>query len=177
MRVTHWAWRLAVEENADVKKCVISALFHDVSHFVSEDYRKHGDKSAEIARNFLLNEGYSEGFVEDIVYTVKSHVGEHHPKTIEAKILQDADTIDRFGFFRILLFGKTADLSNLQNLKEKVQSSLEYLRKVEKGDYGQMWTKTGEERLKKLLDINKTIQNGVLEELKNTKEPETYLER
>ena len=175
-RVTYWAWLLGAEEKADVGKCVIAALFHDVSHFVSEDYRKHGVRSAEIAKDFLLKEGYAEEFVEDVAYAVKSHVGEFNPKTVEAKILQDADTLDRFGYFRILLLGKTTELSNLEKLKEKVQSFLEYLSKVERGNFGQMWTKTGERKLKELINVNRTIFKGVLEELKNTKVPETYFE-
>lgn len=177
LRVAHWAWRLAVEEKADVEKCVIAALLHDISHFVSEDYRKHGVKSAEIAKDFLLKKGCPEDFVEDVAYAVKSHVGEFNPKTIEAKILQDADTLDRFGYFRILLFGKKAQLLNLENLREKVQSFLEYLGKVEKGDFGSMWTVTGEQKMNKLLNVYKRVLKGVLEELENTKAPETYFER
>jgi HD superfamily phosphodiesterase len=49
LRVVHWVWILAKEEKASVERNVIVALFHDVSHFVSEDYRKHGERSAEIA--------------------------------------------------------------------------------------------------------------------------------
>lgn len=169
LRVARWAQQLAVEEKADIEKCVVSALLHDVSHFVSEDYRKHGVKSAEIARDFLQKEGFPKAFTEDVAYAVKSHVGEHHPQTVEAKILQDADTLDRFGFIRILLFGKTTELADLNKLKERVQSFLDYLGKVERGDFGQMWTKTGEVKLRELVNTNKTIYNGVLEELRNTK--------
>jgi putative nucleotidyltransferase with HDIG domain len=177
LRVAHWAWLLAREEKADVAKCIVAALLHDVSHFASEDYRKHGVKSAEIAKDFLLKERCSAGFVEDIVYAVKSHVGEFDPKTVEAKILQDADTLDRFGYFRILLFGEKANLSNLKDLKENVESFLEYLSRVEKGRFGSMWTKTGERKLKELINLNKTIFKGVLEEIGNTEAPEAYFER
>jgi len=169
LRVANWAQQLAVEEKADVEKCVIAALLHDVSHFVSEDYRKHGIKSAEIARDFLQKEGFPRDFIKDVAYAVKSHVGEHHPRTVEAKILQDADTLDRFGFIRILLFGKTAELADLKKLMERVQSFLDYLGKVERGDFGQMWAKTGEGKLRELVNTNKTIYNGFLEELRNTK--------
>lgn len=31
LRVAHWAWQFAVEEKADIEKCVITALLHDVS--------------------------------------------------------------------------------------------------------------------------------------------------
>ena len=169
LRVAQWAQQLAVEEKADVEKCVIAALLHDVSHFVSGDYRKHGIRSAEIARDFLKKKGFPRDFIEDVAYAVESHVGEHHPRTVEAKILQDADTLDRFGFIRILLFGKTAELADLKKLMERVQSFLDYLGKVERGDFGQMWTKTGEDKLRELVNTNKTIYNGVLEELRNTK--------
>jgi len=176
LRVAHWAWKLAADENVAAEKCVVAALFHDVSHFVSENYREHGVRSAEIAKDFLVNENYPENFVEDVAYAARSHVGESNPKTIEAKILQDADTLDRFGCFRILLFSKTAELSNLKNLREKIQSSLQYMKKVERGEFGPMWTETGEAKLKELLNVNKAVLEGMLEELENTQDPETYFE-
>lgn len=176
LRVAYWAWRLAKEEKANVEKCVIAALLHDVSHFVSEEYRQHGVRSAEIAREFLLEQGYSQDFIEHIAYSVVSHVAESAPKTIEAKILQDADTLDRFGSFRILLYGKTAELSNLHKLREKVQSFLQYLAKVESGEFGPMWTRTGKRKLKELISIYRTVLKGVLEELKHTEAPATYFE-
>jgi HD superfamily phosphodiesterase len=136
LRVTHWSWRLAIDEKGDVKKCVVAALFHDVSHFVSEDYGKHGVRSAEIARDFLAKEGYPKDFIEDVAYAVQSHVGEFNPKTIEAKILQDADTLDRFGYIRILLFAKTTEPFNPENVSRRAHSSLDYLKRLEKGGSG-----------------------------------------
>jgi len=56
LRVSYWARRLAIDEGADFEKCVVAALFHDVSHFASEDYRQHGVKSAEIAKDFLVKQ-------------------------------------------------------------------------------------------------------------------------
>jgi 5'-deoxynucleotidase YfbR-like HD superfamily hydrolase len=172
LRVAQWAAKLAIEEKADVKTCVVAALFHDVSHFVSEHYRKHGIKSGEIARGFLSKKGYLKSFVDNVVYVVECHVSEPNPKTAEAKILQDSDTLDRFGYVRILQFGKTAELSNLKNLEQKICQSLAYLDRLEKGEYGPMWTKTGEAKLKVLLDLNRTVQKGVLEELRSTQIPD-----
>ena len=37
--------------------------------------------------------------------------------------------------------------------------------------------KTGKDKLKELLDVNKIILAGVLEELENTKAPDTYFVR
>jgi HD superfamily phosphohydrolase YqeK len=172
LRVAQWATKLAIEEEADIKTCIVAALLHDVSHFVSEDYSKHGIKSGEIARDLLSKKGYSESFIENVVYAVESHVSEPNPKTLEAKILQDSDTLDRFGYFRILLFGKMAELENLETLKQKSLSSLAYLDKLERGDYGPMWTKTGGEKLSTFLDLNRSIQKGLLDELENTRIPD-----
>lgn len=175
LRVAHWIWILAKEEKADTERNVIAALFHDVSHFVSKDYRKHGEKSAEIAMDFMMKAGFPEDFAEDVSYAVKSHVGERDPKTVQAKILQDADTLDRFGHFRILLFGKTTDLSNLEKVKTEIQSFLEYLEKSERGEFGSMWTKTGKEKVGEFINAYKTVYGEILSEIENTKTPETYV--
>jgi len=175
LRVAHWAWILAKEEKADVEKNVIAALFHDVSHFVSENYRKHGDKSAEIARDFMLKAGFPKDFAQDVSYAVNCHVGERNPASVQAKILQDADTLDRFGHFRILLFGKTADLSNLEKVKTEIQSFLEYLEKVDHGEFGPMWTKTGKEKGEEFINVYKAVYGEILSEIENTKTPETYV--
>jgi hypothetical protein len=50
------------------------------------------------------------------------------------------------------------------------------LKNVEKGDFGPMWTKTGEGKLKEFVNVYKTILKGVLEEIKNTEALESYIE-
>jgi HD superfamily phosphodiesterase len=174
LRVAHWAWVLAKEEKTDTERNVIAALFHDVSHFVSKDYRKHGEKSAEISVDFMQKAGFPKDLIEDVSYAVRSHVGERNPRTVPAKILQDADTLDRFGYFRILLFGETADLSNLKKLKTEIEFFMEYLGKVEHGDFGSMWTKTGKEKVEEFINIYKTVYGEILSEIENTETPETY---
>jgi uncharacterized protein len=164
---------LANEERADEEKCVIAALFHDISHFICEDYGKHGIKSAEIARDYLQKNAYDKDLIEDVTYAVETHVAEPNPKTLEAKILQDADSLDRFGYFRILLFGKKAEVSNFENLRKEVNSSLASLDRLERGEFGPMWTTTGKAKLKELINLNKTLLRGILEELENTKTPMT----
>jgi hypothetical protein len=89
--------------------------------------------------------------------------------------LQDADTLDRFGYFRILLFGKTADLSNLEKVKTEIQSFLKYLEKIERGEFGSMWTKTGKEKVEKFINIYKVVYGEILSEIENTKTPENYV--
>lgn len=172
LRVAYWAFQLATEEKADTDVCVTAALFHDVSHFACDDYRNHGIKSAEIAREYLTKEGYSNQFIKNVEYAVKSHVGEKNPQSREAKVLQDADTLDRFGYIRMLLFGKRVDTS-LENLDTEVTSFLAYIQKVERGDYGLMWTKTGAKEVETLIHLYKVMLQGVLQEIRTTLPPET----
>jgi HD superfamily phosphodiesterase len=175
LRVAHWAWILAREEKVEVEKSVAAALFHDVSHFVSKDYRQHGEKSGEIALAFMLKAGFPSEFAAEVAYAVRSHVGERKPRTIHAKILQDADALDRFGHFRLLLFGKTVDLSNLEEVKAEIRSKLEYFEKVERGDFGPLWTKTGKRRVGEFIRVSKVLYDEVLSEIESTVDPEAYV--
>jgi hypothetical protein len=49
---------------------------------------------------------------------------------------------------------------------------LPYLDKLENGDFGPMWTRIGDKELERLIVLNREIQKGVIEELKNTSLPE-----
>jgi DNA-binding FadR family transcriptional regulator len=51
------------------------------------------------------------------------------------------------------------------------------LNKIEKGNFGSMWTIKGEQKLNELIHVSRTIQKGVLEELENTEGPEAYFQR
>ena len=77
--------------------------------------------------------------------------------------------MDRFGCLRILMFGDTADLSNLETLKEEVQSILKYVGKLEDGEFSPIWTNLARKKISRLLEIYKTIYKGVVEEIENTK--------
>jgi len=117
----------------------------------------------------MSTRAYPDELLKDVCYAIESHVGEHDPKTKTAKILQDADTLDRFGYFRILLFGKTSDLSDLESLKEEIHSFLEYLERLERGDFGSVWTRTAEARVAQYVSTYRTVYNGVLEEIESTR--------
>ena len=54
---------------------------------------------------------------------------------------------------------------------------LEYLNKIDKGNFGSTWTRKGAQKLKELIHVNRTIEKGVLEELENTEDPEPYFQR
>lgn len=107
LRVAHYGRLLAEVEHANLEWVVAACLLHDVAHFEAEsDYRGHGRLGAQISRPFLQSMRYAPAAVDAICYAVAVHVdgdaGFEHEQTVEAKVVSDADNIDRFGAFRIL---------------------------------------------------------------------------
>ena len=52
----------------------------------------------------MLEWGYTHEETENICYSVASHVDVEQLETLEAKCTSDADNVDRFGAFRVLLW-------------------------------------------------------------------------
>jgi len=104
LRVAQFGKVIAENEAADVELIVAACLLHDVAWFETnaDNSREHGRIGAEKARHVLGTLGYNQAQIENICYSVASHVDEGHPDTLEAKILSDADNVDRFGPYRIL---------------------------------------------------------------------------
>jgi HD superfamily phosphodiesterase len=166
LRVAFWCWRLALETHADVSTCVAAGLLHDVSHFESE--KNEAQKiSAQTARGFMEKEGFKKEFMDTVAGAIENQAQVGKLKTLEAKILHDADKIDEFGYFRLLLFTKTTEESLLQ-LREGAESLLAEVEKLEKGEYGEMGTNMGKTRIKTQITTYKTFLKGLLEEIENT---------
>ncbi|MCW3981779.1 MAG: hypothetical protein NWE81_01490, partial [Candidatus Bathyarchaeota archaeon] len=60
-------------------------------------------------------------------------------------------------------------LSNLELLAKELRSSREYLKRLEQGEFGHMWTKLAQTKVKSLMETYRTIYNGVIEEIEHTK--------
>jgi putative nucleotidyltransferase with HDIG domain len=169
LRVAFWSWRLALEMHADVSRCVAAGLLHDVSRFESENPDKQDAISAETARNFMQKEGFKKEFIDAVVYAIENQVRGEQPRTLETKILHDANKIDEFGYFRLLIFAKTAAVESFSSLEGNTNSLLAEIMKLEKGEHGPMWTPTGKSRMQTQIGLYKTFLNGLVEEIENTK--------
>ncbi len=93
MRVYHLAQRIGEAEGADMRVLLTAALLHDVER----DGEAHHLHSAQKARELLTQE--DPAFVEAVVHCIEAHrfrTGPE-PRTLEAKILQDADKLDAIG--------------------------------------------------------------------------------
>lgn len=104
IRVYNLCLTIAKEEkNVDLEVLKISALLHDIARR-KEDLDKtgkidHAKLSAKMAEKILKDLGYSKEKIEKIKHCIEAHRFKRglKPKTIEAKILFDADKLDVCG--------------------------------------------------------------------------------
>lgn len=96
---------LAANRKVNLDVIALSAILHDIA-FYSSERREHADEGAKIAEKYLKEHGYPNDIVDKVVHAIKVHAGPlvFSPRSMEAKILQDADTIDKVGALGITTF-------------------------------------------------------------------------
>ena len=100
MRVYDLCVKIGKEEGADLEVLKVAALLHDIG--ISKGRENHEKVGAEIAKKLL--EDYDKEKKENIVHCIETHRFSKglKPKTLEAKILQDADRLDAIGAIGIM---------------------------------------------------------------------------
>jgi len=92
---------LASEEKANLKVLVPAAWLHDCVPVDkrSSERAQASTVSSRHAIGWLENQGYDESYFEGIEHAIQAHSysAKITPKTIEAKVLQDADRLDSLG--------------------------------------------------------------------------------
>lgn len=127
LRVSQWGKRIAEAEDADVELVAAACLLHNVASFdVMPDDRDHGRVGVEIARPLLNEIGYAPEQVENICTSVAEYVDVENPSTLEARVVTDADNVDRFGAFRVL-YWCLPEISDYDKLTEKLRKRIERL--------------------------------------------------
>jgi uncharacterized protein len=100
-RVVATALRLAAEEGARAEVVLPAAWLHDCVHVAkdSPDRARASGLAAEPAMGFLKDAGYPERWLADIRHAIEAHSYSAGipPRTIEAKVVQDADRLDALG--------------------------------------------------------------------------------
>lgn len=127
-RVLNLCMHIGKQEGADLEVLALAALLHDVarpleSRGIIEDHAREG---ARIAREFLEKRGYPK--VGEVVHAIETHrfSKKKPPKTLEAKILSDADKLDAIGAIgvaRVFMYsgehGRSMEYS-LKHFEEKI---------------------------------------------------------
>jgi uncharacterized protein len=89
---------LAKNRKVNLDVVALSAILHDIATF-SSGRKEHAEEGAKIAEKYLRKHGYPDDLVQRVVHSIRVHAGPlvFSPRSDEAKILQDADTIDKVG--------------------------------------------------------------------------------
>jgi uncharacterized protein len=95
------AVRFAKEERADLDVVKASALLHDVARALEDEGKidDHAVESAKIARKILKEVNFPKEKTGKVIECIEAHRFKKgiKPKSLEAKILQDADRLDMLG--------------------------------------------------------------------------------
>jgi uncharacterized protein len=104
LRVYYMAARLAEAEGADLEIVRAAALLHDAEGSATaggdEGRRDHHQASAELAAEVLRAEGWPPEQIAAVQHCIRAHRfrdTSEPPRTIEAKVLFDADKLDVLG--------------------------------------------------------------------------------
>lgn len=94
-RVVRLAKFIAKKEGADLDVVLTAARLHDLAR----DCKNHAVESAERAREILKKTGKKKEFIEAVTHAIESHSFSSgtEPRTLEAKVLSDADKLDAIG--------------------------------------------------------------------------------
>lgn len=124
-RVLYAALEIAkAEKQVNYDILITACLLHDIGRQaqIENPTLCHAEVGAKMAQEYLSANGYSSDFTEQVAECIRSHRfrKEQPPKSIEAKILFDADKLDvtgAMGVARTLLYAGRLS-GPLYNLKE-----------------------------------------------------------
>lgn len=101
-RVYRLCMHIGRVEGADLEVLAIAALLHDIGRAIQDTSRGtlcHAEQGARIAEEILEKHIMPLEKKENIIHCIVSHRyrNSHHPQSLEAKVLFDADKLDAIG--------------------------------------------------------------------------------
>lgn len=93
-------------EGADMNIVLPAMTMHDIGFLYGADGKTHGAIGADNLASYLQEGGisYPNEIVEQIASCIRTHKGSMHdeqPESLEAKVVADADLLDKFGPFGV----------------------------------------------------------------------------
>ena len=83
---------------ANKRAVIIAAWWHDVGRLYQQE--NHEKLSAELVAKELSKHNYEKSFIETVYNAIEPHGLLMHPKTIEGKIIRDADKLNYISIAR-----------------------------------------------------------------------------
>jgi uncharacterized protein len=161
LRVTNYGKVLAEAEGANVEVVVAACLLHELAVFDDIPEQEIGRKAAELARPFLQKQDFDARTQDAICYAVACHVDVPNPDTLEAKVVTDADNIDRFGAYRAIQY-VAQDANKYTDLITSLLDRIHILRKVRGRDV--METTTGNQMFNEQVEQQLEMYDALLKE-------------
>jgi uncharacterized protein len=103
-RVYNLCLKLKKDLNVNINVLKIAALLHDIGRIKKDNKKEkknHAEFSAELADKYLSSQNFniSEEELKNVIHCIRSHSYSNDlpPRTLEAKILSDADKLDAIG--------------------------------------------------------------------------------
>lgn len=98
-RVYNLALHLAEQEGADPFIAGIAALLHDIGRLAHDETKHHAQLSVEMAARLLRSYALGQDEVEAILHAISAHSYSQKvlPRTLEARVVRDADRLDGLG--------------------------------------------------------------------------------
>ncbi len=162
-RVYNLCVEIGTALNANLLIIKIAALLHDVGRIYEKknDAKNHAELSAEMAEKFLQKTNFNINIddIENIIHSIRAHSFSNKikPKTLEAKILSDADKLDALG--AIGLYRTISYCTLKQGGIEQVINHLENkILKLKDGLYLEVSKQIAEERSKIIIDFYNKIR-------------------
>ena len=86
-------------KEGDSEVLEVAALLHDVGKHVEKENNSvdHGRISAEMAEEFLRSIKFDDEKLEAVCHAIRTHTHGEEPRSLEAKIVHDADFLDKMG--------------------------------------------------------------------------------
>lgn len=151
-------------EGADMSIVLPAITMHDIGFLYGASPEQHGEVGAEQVAKFLQEAGahYNDEQVDAIANCIRTHKGSihgKHPEGLEAKVVADADLLEKFGPFGVY-----------QTIRTYAEFNWPLDKAIERGDRiltVELETETG----KKLAEPGRQFVADFYQELKEANEP------
>ena len=166
-RVLNLCVQIGTALNANLLTIKIAALLHDVGRINEKknDAKNHAEMSAEMAEIFFQKTNFNITIdnIENIIHSIRAHSFSNNikPKTLEAKILSDADKLDALGaigLFRTISF----TLRNKGGIEQVINHLENKILKLKDGLYLEVSKQIAEERSKIIIDFYNKIREEIM---------------
>jgi uncharacterized protein len=161
-RVYKGCLHIGIVEEADLGVLLPAAMLHDITR----NDENHAQTGAEKAKFILRRYGQSEENIEKIAWAISTHSfsGKKPPKTLEAKILSDADKLDALGAIGIY---RTAVFSgeHARPVEDFIAHFNEKLLKLEGLLFTDEAKRMAEERTRYMLDFLVHLEKELRQEI------------